>query len=919
MPRFGWRRAIGQRMDGQARRALVALGVFALLATLLLNQSLLPGHTLLPLDLVQTIAPWDDPNAEPLANPLLSDPFYSFYPRRALLTEALRQGQLPLWNPFIMTGTPEVANPNFQLFYPPNLIAALFLSAERALPWLAWGHLVLTGSLMYLFLRRQRLHELACVLGGGLWLLNGYGLVWLENPHRLSTAAWIPGIFWAFEAATQDRKASWAALGGLFLGLAILGGQMQYIFAVGLLFGLYGLLKLIQEMRERQDEVVRTISYLALIGAIGLGIGSLVLLPGGEFAAISQRNQLTADVIQSSGWPLTQLITLAAPDFYGSPVGAVNYWAKVNYAEMTAYFGVVALLLALTTWLVARQRRFANVALIEAGAVLALTLGTPLARGIFLFPGAQFVALTRSLFLIPLVGTWLAAAALDGWLLAPITLRRRSAALGLAIFAIAVVTALTLVALGEEYTAHQDSIIAELFRSTALIGIAAILLLALRRWPRGAGTLLVIVALGELLAWGGSFNPIISTDFLYPDNQVVRQLKQDTGLYRVLPLQVKKMIFGPNILSLFGLQEIGGYTPLITKDYHQLFWGIDNSSKISWLKPGGNMLIANQYHPIYDLFNVKYVLSQKNLELTTLPDSTQPACITPVPLTALPVTQTLTVQQAGFNRLDVYIAEVDPGGGGELYFELRRDTADGELIAQSSVPIADLGPDSYYPFYFAPVADSAGQQFVWSASTSGAAKACRDAAGTLAYAAYATWLQPQGQSDGIRIYENVNAQPRAFIVAHVTPVSAAETITRLLSSDFDWRHSALLSQALPPEQAAQLSDMPQRVTSRVTVTGYQLNSVDVEIDIAAAGLLVMSDAYYPGWEAQLDGQPTTIYPTNGVMRGVFIPAGTHYLRFQFDPPLLKAGGILAALSLLTICGIIAAQVWRSRKARRSQS
>ena len=39
---------------------------------------------------------------------------------------------------------------------------------------------------------------------GGIWLLNGYLLVWLENPHRLSTAAWLPGIFTDL-SAPDDR------------------------------------------------------------------------------------------------------------------------------------------------------------------------------------------------------------------------------------------------------------------------------------------------------------------------------------------------------------------------------------------------------------------------------------------------------------------------------------------------------------------------------------------------------------------------------------------------------------------------------------------------------------------------------------------------------------------------------------------
>ncbi len=100
------------------------------------------------------------------------------------------------------------------------------------------------------------------------------------------------------------------------------------------------------------------------------------------------------------------------------------------------------------------------------------------------------------------------------------------------------------------------------------------------------------------------------------------------------------------------------------------------------------------------------------------------------------------------------------------------------------------------------------------------------------------------------------------------------------------------------------------------MTDYQLNSADVEVEMASAGFLVMSDAYYPGWEAQLDGQAVPVYQANGVMRGVFVPAGAHRIRFQFNPRWLPVAGILAALSLLIIGGLAAYQVWRSWQARR---
>ena len=138
-------------------------------------------------------------------------------------------------------------------------------------------------------------------------------------------------------------------------------------------------------------------------------------------------------------------------------------------------------------------------------------------------------------------------------------------------------------------------------------------------------------------------------------------------------------------------------------------------------------------------------------------------------------------------------------------------------------------------------------------------------------------------------------------------------ITRLLSSDFDWRHSALLTQALPPEQAEQLSATPKRMASRVDITAYQFNSVNLEVETPAAGLLVMSDAYYPGWQAQLDGQLVPIYKTNAVMRGVFVPTGVHHIRFQFDPPILHVAEVLAALSILLAVAFMGRQVWRNHR------
>ncbi|MFN2277657.1 MAG: hypothetical protein ACK2UR_08610, partial [Candidatus Promineifilaceae bacterium] len=327
---------------------LIALIIFALSAALLLHQSLLPHFTLVPLEIIQDIKPWDHLALGPRHNRLIIDPFFIFYPNRALQTAAVQSGRLPLWNPYLFTGTPVIADPNFQPFYLPNLLVAALLPANNALPWLAWFHLTLTGMFMYLFLRRRRLAWFAAVLGGGIWLLNGYLMVWLENPHRLSTAAWMPGLFWAYEVSVEQKKPAWAALAGLFLGLGVLGGQVQFVFIFGLVLFLFSLTKVYFRARDKDEQPARPFLYLILIALIGLSIGALVILPAAEFSSFSQRTVSDALTILDSRWPAGQLITLIAPDFYGNPATKARYWGAINYAEVTVYFGVIALLLALS-------------------------------------------------------------------------------------------------------------------------------------------------------------------------------------------------------------------------------------------------------------------------------------------------------------------------------------------------------------------------------------------------------------------------------------------------------------------------------------------------------------------------------------------------------------------------------------------
>jgi len=70
---------------------------------------------------------------------------------------------------------------------------------------------------------------------------------------------------------------------------------------------------------------------------------------------------------------------------------------------------------------------------------------------------------------------------------------------------------------------------------------------------------------------------------------------------------------------------------------------------------------------------------------------------------------------------------------------------------------------------------------------------------------------------------------------------------------------------------------------------------------AKAGELFVSETYYPGWRATLDGREVKIEPSHQIFRAIKVPAGEHKVKFVYDPLSFKIGSLI---SLLTLAGLI---------------
>ncbi|MCH7960571.1 MAG: YfhO family protein [Candidatus Hydrogenedentes bacterium] len=122
-----------------------------------------------------------------------------------------------------------------------------------------------------------------------------------------------------------------------------------------------------------------------------------------------------------------------------------------------------------------------------------------------------------------------------------------------------------------------------------------------------------------------------------------------------------------------------------------------------------------------------------------------------------------------------------------------------------------------------------------------------------------------------------------------------------------------LDSSLPPlvETALHLSSS-EEATTWPHILGTKTNiSTPVDVSRSGHGILVMADAYYPGWKATVDENPAEVFPVDGAFRGVFVPQGTRTVTIFYDPASLKIGlGITIVATLLVLGGYVHLLLWQ---------
>ena len=281
--------------------------------------------------------------------PWSTDTLLYVLPDFSVNARIFEKGFLPLWNPYLGCGMPQLANWLSACLYPPSWLLN-HPGWDQGLIPLTLLHVAGAYGGTYLWLRSQK-SSIGFSLLGALSFAGSAHFIrcWLASPF-LFTLSWIPWIFWSFEKVLAKPLSRWWVLSALFLSLQILAGYPFFIFYTWILLAGWILF--------RRPSKPQWKSILKPLG-LALGLTSAQWLPFLEFLGYSIRG----------GWEhypyFTQLAecpTLLQPHLAGDPSNFSYQGAPANGNFGNLYFGLISFILFTAGWLLPRrlQNRFWN-------------------------------------------------------------------------------------------------------------------------------------------------------------------------------------------------------------------------------------------------------------------------------------------------------------------------------------------------------------------------------------------------------------------------------------------------------------------------------------------------------------------------------------------------------------------------------
>lgn len=270
-----------------------------------------------------------------------------FYPIRYFSACAIKDGIIPLWNPYLYAGIPNLAALQSAIFYPVSVLTYLFpffLGIELFII----SHFILSSLFTYLLMRSLNVSRTGALVSAITYGFGGFFLSAVDMLTTLSSATFTPLIFLFYHKALTYKSNIYLCLTGLFLGLQFLAGEPTQLYGSLITLTLFTLLKSLWDKTS--------LFSLPLVVLIALGLFLFQILPFLEMVLLSTRTSgLKFTHATSLSLGPHELLNLILPYFTGDFIAKTHFWFGQSWLE-SIYSGILPILFAFISIIFIRRR-----------------------------------------------------------------------------------------------------------------------------------------------------------------------------------------------------------------------------------------------------------------------------------------------------------------------------------------------------------------------------------------------------------------------------------------------------------------------------------------------------------------------------------------------------------------------------------
>jgi hypothetical protein len=806
--------------------------------------------------------------------------FIAVRPGIILATEMMKEGTIPLWNPYMGGGNPLATDTINYVFSPTILLFMIPVDYwDFGLLTLLW----LAGFFTFLFLRSMKLNFTSSIAGATFYMLSGVFTWHLAHPH-IPVIIFTPLILYSVEMLFQTRSPKYVILTSVSLCFGILGAHLesvilQFLFIVSYFF--YRLIfpiflkyylkyknKVLNDDFNKQiynTKKILTWSIIALI--LGVGLSAFFIIPVYEHVTISD---LSA---HDPGYGLNYwkklVIAFAFVPYVMGPIlhgywslEMPNQWASAwgFSGVFSLFFSVTAIILFLKNKTKDTIHKYTPLFFIGISVFFMMkTFGVPIVNLIGALPVFDVIAFPRySGTFIPF-GFAIAAAFGIQWL-STINVKRTIPIISCLI----VILILVMVSIPFFTFLSEDAKFNPLVtRDDAIHYVMFQFLLA---------GLFVIAAL------------LVSLSILKNRSvniAIIPIIILELSLF--IPMGLDKWsMFYKSIITLIGM----GIISILALFPNKISWNyktkklkLSGISLILVVTTFGFIIISEQSpQGIADRFdyhqeNKLTVFLKENLEnhrMFSLDFTLGPNHPSAYQINSISIfTPFITDWFALFNE---NFLQPKPWNQNLGYPPFSHQ----------------YGPDSYKiyldnKYYY----DFLGVKYLVTAQK-----------------VDSTILKPVHKFGSTVVYESEQVFPRVFLVNEFKIMNSFNDAQKTIKdNDIDLRKTVILEGQLSQKEIESLTLSTIDENKQPKITLYSPNKVIIETSNESSSLLVLTDTYFPGWHAYVDGEKTTIYRADGLVRSIFIPPGAHSVTFSYLPESLVHGTIISIFSGVSL-GVI---------------